>query len=85
MSDSQQVEVLYPDRWSRRVSEAQGRRREVLFGDSVDQGPNLRRDAGPETGLRNTDAIRPNRRQRTRTHTFVTQKARQRLPASILC
>ena len=37
MTDSSEVKVLYPARWRRRVSEAQGRRREAGSEGSVEQ------------------------------------------------
>jgi len=37
MFDSLEVQVLYPARWRRRVSEAQGRHREVVSKRSVEQ------------------------------------------------
>jgi len=37
MNDSLEVEVLYPAWWRRRISEAQGRHREVGSEESVEQ------------------------------------------------
>ena len=37
MTDSLEVQVLYPARWRRRISEAQGRRREARSEGSVEQ------------------------------------------------
>jgi len=41
MIDSLEVEVLYPAWWRRRVSEAQGCRREAGFEGSVEQSRGL--------------------------------------------
>lgn len=58
MFDSVEVQVLYPARWRRRVSEAQGRHREVSSEGSVERSRDptnrnrIEGSAGWTSGLR---------------------------------
>jgi len=60
MNDSLEVEVLYPAWWRRRISEAQGRRREAGSEDSVEQS------RGSMDKHRITRPTRPDERARDR-------------------
>jgi len=56
MIDSLEVQVLYPAWWRRRISEAQGRRREARSEGSVEQ------NRGPMDKNRITRPTRPDER-----------------------